>query len=91
MSGPKTVRQHNSELSGETHFVEEKYVPNYGPPPGVLTIHNCGVSVQNERGTELLGIKFLNMHVKTVMELDLDIDTARALRKALNTMKVLDD
>jgi len=58
----------------------------------VLTVSETvtGISVQNERGTNQIGVQFLEgEHIKH--SLTLPVDAARMLMKALKTMTILDE
>ena len=91
MSNPKTAKQFNQEMGiGEAWMSEAKFIPR-ALTQSQPNLNNKGVSVQNERDTDIVGIKFLNEQASVVQELTMNVETAKALKKALNTMKVLDD
>jgi len=69
-------------------LTDEKFIP-VAMTNGQPELSNCGVNVMNERGTDIFCIRFLDDNANTKYELLMDTETAKALRTALNCMKVL--
>jgi hypothetical protein len=61
-----------------------------GEVPGLKIEEATGVSVQHERDTDSFSIVFI-VETTAVARVEMDVNTARMLQKALQPMKILEE